>query len=220
MLIRRPCFPLSFTSSSFYTLSASTCFMGFLECWGDNFDGDIPFVTEWSKISQFLHLCITSDCGSLHFFPSMTVGSFCDEGYARLWILSLAWAACAHYYPVYIYTWWQLLPHGLINITNEKHESVLSKHWAVLFSLQIFSLFAPNINFMKRFKSQPSSFNAQGEKKRSNEVDHCYVWPMYSSSHLCFSIFHFKLGRLIAFTLACFLLHNHPDWNTIWSFRT
>lgn len=64
---------------------------------------------------------------------------------------------------------------------------------------------------LRQKKNTHTHTHRKNERKESNEVDHWYVRPMYSNSHLCFSIFHFKLERLIAFTLEYFLLHNHTD---------
>lgn len=64
---------VSATPSDSYSLPASSLST-------EEFDGDIPFIAERSKVSRSLHIVLL--CGSFHLFPSTAEGSHSDHGFA------------------------------------------------------------------------------------------------------------------------------------------
>jgi hypothetical protein len=73
-LFRDLIFFVFFIPSDYYTLSSSSS-TGFPEQWQKEFDGEILFRSQCSKIAP----CILSDCGSQYLFPSQSGISISDD---------------------------------------------------------------------------------------------------------------------------------------------
>jgi hypothetical protein len=76
--LSRPIFLYYFPSGT-YSHSTSSCAQ-FSEPWREEFDGNIPFRTQGSKVSP---LCTFSGCRSLYLFPSVSERHLSSDGWAR-----------------------------------------------------------------------------------------------------------------------------------------